>query len=141
MTLKRIVQTEPSAAPCETDGILHLLQDVAPYAYSAAVSDQQRLRHWLRVRDVDSYMGCNFISEDDDGIGFNSAVELADEVFVLVGRVSTAPFFDALPEAVHSTGPLSGVSMPCIAQLSEDVLKRLLQGTGCSALLEDSSPS
>ena len=72
---------KPSATPCETDGNLHLLQDLAPYAYSAAVSDQKRLRHWLRIRDMDSYM-------------------------------------------------------KCIAQTSEDVLKRLLQGTGCSALLK-----
>ena len=83
-------------------------------------------------------MGCNFISEDDDGLGCFSAVELADEVIVLGGRVSTALFFDAFPEAVHSTTPVGGVSMPCSAQLSEDVLKRLLQGTSCSALLRNS---
>ena len=117
MLLKRPLRAEPSVALHATDVVLHLFHDVAPFAYSAAGRDQPGLSGWLQIRDVDFCMGRNCISGDPCEVGVSPAVELAVKIFVLGGLAAALALFDALPEAVHSTGQLRDVSLPCISHL------------------------
>ena len=117
VTLKRIFRAEPSAALHATDGILELLYDVAPFAYSAAVCDQPGLSRWLQVRDVDLCMGRDCISGDDDEVTVSPAVELAVEIFVLGGLAAILALQDALPKDGHSTEQIPDVSLPYISHL------------------------
>ena len=117
MTLQRIFRAEPSVALHATNGILEILCDAAPFVNSAAVTDQPRLSEWLQVGDVDSCMGRDCISGDNDEGIVIPAVELAVEIFIRGGLAATLAFLDAFPEDGHSSGQIQDVSLPCIPHL------------------------
>ena len=96
---------------------MEILYDDAPFAISAAVCDQPRLSEWLQVGDVDSFMGRDCISGDNDEGVVIPAVELAVEIFIRGGLAATLAFLDAFPEDGHSSGQIQDVSFPCISHL------------------------